>query len=122
MPLPAELFYPQLLTPHGHAVAQAAYETARTDGLCEEGAWECAITAVSALDTTAFIPHTSPIVGYVQDEVGDWCAILHCGHLQHVRHNPPFVNRPWVNSTAGRAQFLGHPLICAECAAQNPAT
>ena len=30
--------------------ALTAYETARTDGLCHEGAWECAIDAMRALD------------------------------------------------------------------------
>jgi hypothetical protein len=28
-------------------IALTAYENARMDGLCHEGAWECAITAVS---------------------------------------------------------------------------
>ena len=30
--------------------AQAAYEDARLDGLCHEGAWECAVDAIRSLD------------------------------------------------------------------------
>lgn len=55
------------------------------------------------------------IVGYDQDELGDWRAILACGHRQHVRHNPPLVNRPWVLSAAGRQQFIGYSLDCKVC-------
>ena len=40
-----------------------------------------------------------PIVDYHQDEQGDWVADLACGHGQHVRHQPPFVNRPWSEGT-----------------------
>lgn len=55
------------------------------------------------------------IVGFEQDEVGDWRAILACGHRQHVRHNPPLVERPWVLSAEGRARFIGHRLNCLHC-------
>lgn len=30
--------------------AQTAYEDARLDGLCHEGAWECAVDAMRSLD------------------------------------------------------------------------
>lgn len=60
-----------------------------------------------------------PIVGFEQDELGDWRAILACGHRQHVRHNPPLVTRPWVNTPEGRAQFLGYTLLCKLCAEQQ---
>ena len=33
--------------------AIAAYERARTDGLCEAGAWECAIEVMRGLDLVA---------------------------------------------------------------------
>lgn len=56
-----------------------------------------------------------PIIGFDQDEVGDWRAILACGHRQHVRHNPPLVERPWVLTEAGRARFIGHRLWCKRC-------
>jgi len=55
------------------------------------------------------------IIGFDQDELGDWRAILACGHRQHVRHNPPFVNRPWVLTEDGRRRFLGAPLECVKC-------
>ena len=56
------------------------------------------------------------IVGYRQDEHGDWVAELECGHSQHVRHNPPWVNRPWVATPQGRAEKLGQELSCKHCA------
>jgi hypothetical protein len=33
--------------------ALAAYETAREDGLCHAGAWECAVDAIRSLDVAA---------------------------------------------------------------------
>jgi tellurite methyltransferase len=56
-----------------------------------------------------------PITGFRLDEEGDWVAILGCGHLQHVRHNPPFVRRPWVTTEAGRQRTLGRMLNCVRC-------
>ena len=55
------------------------------------------------------------ISGYHQDEHGDWVAQLECGHTQHVRHNPPWVNRPWVVTPEGRAEQLGKTLDCRTC-------
>ena len=55
------------------------------------------------------------IVGFHQDEEGHWVADLECGHTRHVRHNPPWENRPWVLSAEGRIQFLGTMLNCARC-------
>jgi hypothetical protein len=56
-----------------------------------------------------------PIVGYHMDEVGDWVADLQCGHGQHVRHQPPMTNRPWVLTAEGRNQHLGEMLNCKKC-------
>lgn len=56
-----------------------------------------------------------PIVGFGVDEEGSPVAFLICGHAQHVRHNPPFFNRPWVLTEAGRAAMLGMPLNCVRC-------
>jgi hypothetical protein len=56
-----------------------------------------------------------PITGYHQDEYGDWVADLACGHGQHVRHQPPMTNRPWVLIEAGRRQHLGEMLNCKKC-------
>ncbi len=55
------------------------------------------------------------ISGYGVDEFGDPFAWLDCGHRQHVRHQPPFINRPWVASDEGRQSMLGHPLNCVRC-------
>lgn len=55
------------------------------------------------------------IVGYHLDELGDWVAELDCGHTQHVRHNPPWVSRPWVVTEVGRQSMLGYELQCKEC-------
>ena len=55
------------------------------------------------------------IIGFHQDEMGDWVADLECGHTQHVRHNPPWINRPWVLTAEGRAEKLGATLPCKRC-------
>jgi hypothetical protein len=56
------------------------------------------------------------IVGYHQDDAGDWVAELECGHGQHVRHDPPWQQRPWVVTEQGRAEHLGTILLCVVCA------
>lgn len=56
-----------------------------------------------------------PIVGWHQDEQGDWVAELACGHGQHVRHAPPLSFRPWVLEPEGRARFIGFVLDCVRC-------
>ena len=55
------------------------------------------------------------IVGYSVDEAGERIAILDCGHPQHIRHNPPFVNRPWTLTEEGREAMLGQTLNCTRC-------
>lgn len=55
------------------------------------------------------------IVGYHQDEKGDWVADLDCFHGQHVRHEPPFFNRPWSATPEGRKSKLGEMLNCKRC-------
>jgi tellurite methyltransferase len=55
------------------------------------------------------------IIGFRLDHEGDWVAILNCGHPQHVRHNPPFVNRPWTTTEEGRNSKLGRTLNCVRC-------
>jgi tellurite resistance-related uncharacterized protein len=56
-----------------------------------------------------------PIMGFDSDDEGDPIAILNCGHGQHVRHNPPFINRPWVTSEQGRNGMIGKTLNCVRC-------
>ena len=61
------------------------------------------------------------IVGFHQDLENDWVAELACGHFQHVRHNPPWMSRPWVVTAKGRATMLGSQLQCKKCDAGAPA-
>jgi hypothetical protein len=61
-----------------------------------------------------------PIIGFHQDEQSDWVADLACGHGQHVRHQPPFVSRPWVLTEEGRGRYLGQPLDCKKCEEEEP--
>jgi hypothetical protein len=56
-----------------------------------------------------------PIVGFHLDDANDWVAELACGHYQHVRHNPPWTNRPWVVTEEGRRSKLGEVLACRKC-------
>ncbi len=60
------------------------------------------------------------IAGFHQDADAHWVAVLECGHFQHVRHDPPWMMRPWVVSAEGRAAMLGSPLDCKKCDADEP--
>jgi Protein of unknown function (DUF3565) len=64
------------------------------------------------------------IIGFHQDELHDWVAQLACGHNQHVRHNPPWTNRPWVITLEGRAAVLArsdnNTLVCRKCESGAP--
>ena len=55
------------------------------------------------------------VVGYHRDERDDWVAELDCGHNQHMRHRPPFEERPWVTTEAGRQGRIGMPVDCVRC-------
>ena len=55
------------------------------------------------------------IIGYHQDEINDWVAELQCGHYQHIRHKPPWINREWVINEVGRNSKLGEYLFCKKC-------
>ena len=60
------------------------------------------------------------MVGFEQDEHGDWVALLECGPRQHVRHRPPWQERPWVLSADGRQGRVGQSLECSPCDAEQP--
>ena len=55
------------------------------------------------------------ITGFHQDDEGHWVAELECGHTRHVRHQPPWEERPWVLTGEGRSSRLGTLITCAEC-------
>lgn len=61
-----------------------------------------------------------PITGFHLDLEGHWVAQLACGHNQHVRHQPPFINRPWVATREGRDAMLGVALACRKCDEDAP--
>jgi hypothetical protein len=62
-----------------------------------------------------------PVTGYHLDDEGHWVAQLSCGHNQHVRHVPPWEQRPWVLSPSGRDAMLGFELNCVKCVDDAPA-
>ena len=55
------------------------------------------------------------ITGFHQDDHGDWVAELSCLHGQHVRHQPPFRERPWVLTAEGREARIGTDIDCPLC-------
>ncbi|PZN34874.1 MAG: DUF3565 domain-containing protein [Proteobacteria bacterium] len=55
------------------------------------------------------------ITGFHLDTENHWVAELACGHFQHVRHDPPWIERPWVVTAEGRAAALGRLLDCKKC-------
>jgi tellurite methyltransferase len=56
------------------------------------------------------------ITAFHSDQADDWVAELSCGHNQHVRHHPPFHDRPWVVDPMGQESRIGTPIQCALCA------
>ncbi|MFV0299030.1 MAG: DUF3565 domain-containing protein [Hyphomicrobiaceae bacterium] len=56
------------------------------------------------------------IIGFRQDDEGYWIAEFDCGHSQHVRHKPPFIERPWVVSDDERRAYIGRRMTCGQCA------
>jgi hypothetical protein len=83
--------------------------------------WQATVDA--RLDSVSIVKYavTEPgamrqsISGFHQDHERHWVAELACGHFQHVRHNPPWINRPWVLSLDGRIAALGSGLDCKKC-------
>lgn len=55
------------------------------------------------------------IKSFNQDEYGDWVAELACGHSQHMRHDPPWQERPWVLLEQGRERMIGVEVECTVC-------
>ena len=55
------------------------------------------------------------ILGFHQDDAGDWVAELSCFHRQHIRHRPPFLVAPWILDDAERADRVASMLDCSLC-------
>jgi hypothetical protein len=55
------------------------------------------------------------ITGFHLDGEAHQVAELECGHRQHVRHQPPWMERPWVLTEEGRRSRLGIELECRRC-------
>jgi hypothetical protein len=55
------------------------------------------------------------ITGFHLDSAAHWVADLECGHQQHMRHDPPWMERPWVLTEEGRRSRLGVQLECKRC-------
>jgi tellurite methyltransferase len=63
---------------------------------------------------------TRVIVGFHLDDMGEWVAELSCLHNQHVRHRPPFQDRSWVTTDAGRRARTGTEIDCPLCDRAEP--
>jgi tellurite methyltransferase len=61
-----------------------------------------------------------PIAGFTQDEDHHWVAHLVCGHRRHVRHIPPFDDRPWTQAQSARDGMLGELMDCTRCSESEP--
>jgi len=55
------------------------------------------------------------ITGFYTDSENHWVAELECGHGQHMRRDPPWIERPWVMTEEGRNSRLGQELSCVRC-------
>jgi len=55
------------------------------------------------------------ITGFHTDTENHWVAELECGHGQHMRHDPPWVERSWVTAESGRQSRLWEELNCVRC-------
>ena len=103
-------------------------DTAKWPAVCNERVLHATII-LSEYSFRVFFPNywdggfmKQRIVGFYQDELGDWVARLACGHGQHVRHNPPWQNRAWVITDSGRNSRIGHMLNCKKCSDRDSET
>ena len=46
-----------------------------------------------------------------------WNAIM---FYEEVRHDPPWISRPWVITVEGRTSAMGRVLRCLKCEARAP--
>lgn len=55
------------------------------------------------------------IAAFHKDEEEQWVADLECGHKQHMRHDPPWMERPWILTKEGRQSKVGVEIECKRC-------
>lgn len=55
------------------------------------------------------------ITGFRLDDDGHWVARLDCHHGLHVRHQPPWQERPWTQRADGRTAKVGTTADCPKC-------
>ncbi len=55
------------------------------------------------------------ITDFHKDSQEHWVADLECGHAQHMRHDPPWMEREWVLTKEGRDTRIGTELNCVRC-------
>jgi tellurite methyltransferase len=55
------------------------------------------------------------IDGFHRDDEDQWVAELSCLHNQHIRHDPPWQERPWVVEEETRIGRIGSELDCPLC-------
>lgn len=60
------------------------------------------------------------IIGFGNDDIGDWRAALECRHFQHLRHDPPLTVRPWILDETERLKRIGIELECKKCEERKP--
>jgi hypothetical protein len=58
---------------------------------------------------------TKPLLDFSRMTWVDWVAEFACGHTQHVRPQPSWINWLWVITSAGCQQHLGQLLWCQHC-------
>lgn len=72
-----------------------------------------------AIIVNMMIEMQQAIVEFHLGEEQHYVAKLACGHQQHVRHLPPWQNRPWVLTEQGRQEKIGMFLACKTCDLQK---
>jgi hypothetical protein len=78
------------------------------------GLWTSAVVHLSGQEHTRALCNARLSV-FIRMKPQDWVADLECGQQQHVRHAPPWLNRPWVVSPEGRQSRFGSSLDCKHC-------
>src|SRR5215467_14450450 len=84
-----------------------------SDGLADMPVQTCA-SASSELGTD-YRTMKRKITGFHTDAENHWVAELECGHGQHMRHDPPWRERPWMATESGRQSRLGEEMDCVRC-------